>query len=77
MPQTRVSPGRSKKRLYTCPHLKPLHPAIAEQAAILDAIARIRQAAEEQKKAGCLIPPSAEQQEKKDPAAAPVNALYE
>ena len=77
MPQTRVSPGRSKKRLYTCPRLGLIRPAIVEEAAILDAIARIRQAAEEQEKANRSIPPAAEQPEKEEPAVAPVNALYE
>ena len=31
MPQTRVSPGRSKKRRYTCPRLGLIRPAIVEE----------------------------------------------
>ncbi len=77
MPQTRASPGRSEKRLYTRPHLKLLHPAIVEEASILDAIVKLRQAAQEQERASRLIPPVAEQPEKEEPAVAPVNAMYE
>jgi hypothetical protein len=54
-----------------------IRPAIVEEAAILDAIARIRQATEEQERANRSIPPAAEQPEKEEPAVAPVNAFYE